>query len=237
MAIKRTISVRDESSGSSSKRLKRSNSISKPFAPMRKKKPKQYGQVGPEMKFLDTQSLNNAAATTGVVVSMNTLAQGLTNITRIGNKIQIKSVAVRGQYQTATQAIDTSQPNSMVWSIVLDKEPEAAAIASVNQIYTGNDVLDFNNINESDRFVILATGDANWPGQGQLSGVGAFTQPTGITGMFQRFVKCDIATKYTGTTAAQSTFGTNQLLFVLRWKNADANHLTDVFMRIRFTDE
>lgn len=236
MAIKRTISVH-ESSGSTSKRLKRSGSFSKPSTPMRRKKTRTYGQVGPEIKFLDVETLNEAASATPVVISCNTLAQGLTNITRIGNKIQIKSLALHMQGQPTTGAIDTTAPNTMKWSLVLDKEPEAAAIASYNQIYDGNNIHSMRNINESDRFVVLATGIQNWDGCGQITAAGAFNQAAGSTFFVEKFVNCDIASKYTLTTATQTAFGTNQLLLAICWKNTDANHLLDMKTRIRFTDE
>lgn len=201
------------------------------FAAPRKKK-KSYGSKGAEVKYLDTTVImtNSVVAT---VASLNSLAQGLTNITRIANKIQIKSVGVRAyEYSTTFTA---TVPNLTRWSIVLDKEPEAAAIASYNQIYTSNSPIAWANIDNSDRFVILATGTYiqgglnNTTNQALAAGENAFSIDT--------FRKCDIAAKYVGTAATQASIGSNQLLFTFVSSADDANMDGFASCRIRFTDE
>lgn len=209
----------------------RKNSRAKSVPMYKKKAKKTYGQLGPEMKFLDTDQLNQTASATGQVYSMNTLAQGTTNITRIGNKIQIKSVMVKAVFESATGAVSASQ-NVGYWMIVLDKEPEAAAIASYNQIMSSNDIIAMRNIGESDRFVVLAKGSYAHPYT-----AASVTQATGTEVFVEKFVKCDIAAKYTLTTATQSAFGSNQLLFTWISQNSDTNKLMDLRTRIRFTDE
>lgn len=194
---------------------------------------KSYGQVGPEMKFLDVQQSQsyNAGAQ---VVSINSIAQGLTNITRIGNKINIKSVAVR----FSSIPVDTNVavlPNTYKWCLVLDKEPEAAAVASYNQIFTGNSMTAFRNVGESDRFVVLATG--TWAHGGRQVVAPIYSDGGDMSNIVDKFVKCDIATKYTLTTATQTAFGTNQLLITTIAEQTDANVSQIIDTRIRFTDE
>lgn len=228
--IKRTVTQTVVSAGAGKTKRSRSG------AGFRKKKSitnKKYGQEGAEMKFLDvlqSQSCN----TTGQVVSMNSLAQGLTNITRIGNKINIKSVAMR----ISQIAVDTNVavlPNVFKWSIVLDKEPEASAIASYNQIYTGNQVQAFNNINYSDRFVILATGTYAWGGRQIVAPI--YSDGGDMSKYEEAFRRVDINAKYILTTATQTAHSSNQILICTISEQTDGNVVQLIDTRVRFTDE
>lgn len=200
----------------------------------KKKKRQKYGHQGAEIKFLDVGTVFTADVT-AQVLSMSTMAQGLTNITRVGNKIQIKSAAVKvhaGPLVAATAVV----PNVHRWSIVLDKEPEPAAIASYNQIYTANNAVSFNNLNESDRFVILATG--TWWHGGRATGSGvSYSDGGDMCYLLDERRVCDIAAKYQLATATQTAIASNQLLFTFVSENIDTNMSFTANTRIRYTDE
>lgn len=232
-SIKRT-STELYSVPSSTPKRRRSNSVS--GYPKKPKKMKTYGQEGPEVKFYDTTIIPAFFSSTAAVYDMSTMAQGLTNTTRIGNKIRIISAAVNMQYELNLGV--STLPNHAKWSIVLDKEPEQAAIASYNQIYAGQSPLQMRNINYSDRFKVLATGDFSQPGN--------IFQPDPrqnqdaqccSTGMVRAFKKCDINSKFVLTTATQTAVGSNQLLFCVAADVSDQNWLYNAICRIRYTDE
>lgn len=198
--------------------------------PQRRKR--SYGQNGPEVKFLDTAS-GATSNTTAVVTPLNLLAQGLTNITRIGNKIHIISVDMVLRFQgSPTELVD---PNWTRWAIILDKEPEAAAAASYNQIYMTNSPYAFHNPDYSDRFVTLATGDLMIEGSNQVTAVG--WNQSGAPRVTRNFRKCDINCKYIGTGATQASVGSNQLLFVCLQETTDTSSSWTANCRIRYTDE
>lgn len=203
-----------------------SKTVSISVTPKRQRR-KSYGESGPEIKYLDTAIGPTAASTTAVVTPISTLAQGLTNITRVGNKIRIKSVSVQGFVDTVV-----GNANSCVvkkWSLVLDKEPEAAAAASYNQIYTSNGVNAHRNIDYSDRFTVLATGTISIDG---ASVSGPFPTRT-----FEAYRTCDINSKYILTTATQTAIGSNQLLFCYTDSAIEPDVVVTAQCRIRFTDE
>lgn len=194
---------------------------------------KQYGQEGPEMKFLDNAFIQNANVT-AQVNAISTLAQGLTNITRVGNKIAIKSVHLRA----SIIPLDGTLPvlaNVHKWALVLDKEPEASAIASYNQIYSQNNVQAFANINYSDRFVILGTG--TWAHGQRIAAAVPYSDGGDMSKYIDCYRKVDINAKYLLTTATQTAIGSNQLLFVWISEQTDANIFAQFDCRIRYTDE
>lgn len=233
-SLKRTVTIMGESAPAK-KSFKRTKVVGS-FNITPKRKRKSYGQSGPEMKFLDTAQLNQSIFTpTGLVYPMNNIAQGTTNITRIGNKIQIKSVAVRAVCETAV--LTDIIPNVVRYSIVLDKEPEAGAIAAYTDIFATSDPMSFLNIDKSDRFVVLKSGILKNAGMADSTAVGWASQPPNCIDYIDEFVPCDVATKYVGTGALQSSMGSNQLLFCTVAQNNDANRIADMRFRIRFLDE
>lgn len=195
---------------------------------------KSYGQEGPEVKFFDTVVAPTFFNVTAAVYDMSTMAQGLTNITRIGNKVHIISAAMSMQHELNLGV--STLPNHARWSIVLDKEPEAAAIASYNQIYTSNNPISMRNISYSDRFKVLATGDFSQPGNLYVSENNQDAQCCSV-GQIRSFKKCDVNSKYVLTTATQTAVGSNQLLFCVAADVTDQNWLYNAHLRVRYTDE
>lgn len=216
--------------GGTKKRVKAAATIQKAFRKKRMKSKPTYGQAGPEFKYLDT---NVAVAlppdSTAVVVGISNMAQGLTNITRVGNKIQIKSVEVK--ITLFNEITFAHSPNAHRVSLVLDKEPEPAALASYNQIYTDDSVLSMRNIGESDRFVVLAVEEFI------TDGALATTQTVNGTIFKTMFRNVDIASKFSGTGATQANVATNQLLVCIESFVDDANADWYIRSRIRYTDE
>lgn len=203
------------------------------IVPISSRRRKTYGQSTPEIKFFDV-SVGSTSNVTAVVTDLSTMAQGLTNITRVGNKIHIKSVALHAKMSNSPSTGVTSPENLCKWALILDKEPEAAAVASYNEIYTSNSPYAYNNLNNSDRFVILATGVESFDASIFASAVGF---QVGQTKWVERFVPCDVNPKYGGTTAAQTSVTSNQLLLATVWLNTDTASSATWATRIRYTDE
>lgn len=203
---------------------------------MKAKKRKVYkdGQEGPEIKYLDKESLNVGFSSIAAVYDCSLMAQGQTNTTRIGNKICVKSIHVRLNGESSIAA--DIQPNKHKWMLVYDKEPEPSALASYNQIMTSNDVIAFRNIGESDRFKVLAEGVFEVAGMDWVNTTGG-AQPSNSSFYLDKFIPLDINIKYTGTGATQSNVATGQLLFTFISQTTDGNGTYDFRTRIRYTDE
>lgn len=181
------------------------------------------GQIGAEVKFSDTVLAPVVMGVNGTVLDAGTfLGQGVTNITRIGNKVQCKSIEIKGICGNGAVG------DLVHWALVLDREPELGLIAAYADIFTmpaGQLASGFNQINNSQRFLTLASGLVT---SDLLGGNAAFQH-------FHAYVPIDIATKYVGILAAQGSMGSNQLLFA----SISQNNVSTVgyACRIRYTDE
>ena len=115
------------------------------------------GKNGPEIKFSDLSIGPGVMGVAGTVIDAGTyLAQGVTQITRIGNKVQAKSIQLKADCLAGGVAGDLIH-----WALVLDKEPELGAIAIYADIFTIpaiNFAQGFINVNNSERFKILSSG-------------------------------------------------------------------------------
>lgn len=198
-----------------------------------RRKMKHYGQVGPEMKYLEVDNTFDAS-TTPDIFSMSNLATGSTNVTRTGNKITIKSVECK--FYTSSNMTVAHLSNVHRVAIVLDKEPEAGAIATWADIWTDNSLVSMRNVNNSDRFVVLGIEEFG-TGQSGSAGAGFYSSFGGDTKFGTIIRKCDIAAKYLSSSSAQSASGSNQILCCINSSAADANLDIVVRTRIRFTDE
>lgn len=181
------------------------------------------GNQGPEIKSFDTVASGTTVSTTGLVVSLLAgMPQGTSSLTRVGNNIKIKSVYVKTQiHQTA----GNTGINFGRWSLVLDKQPDGAT-AVVGSVYanaTSN--LTQLTVANLERFQVLAAGDLSEP---MLQGVklGQF---------FEKYVKCDIGTRFTDSTGEAIT---NGLYFIVTTQASAGNPImVDYNIRVRYSDE
>lgn len=103
---------------------------------------------------VDPGSLSPApgVATFSTPLLLNGIATGDDGTTRDGRKILTKSILVR--WQLINDADETAGGNVVRIVLVYDKQANNAAPA-VTDIFTENNVLSTNNLNNADRFVIL----------------------------------------------------------------------------------
>lgn len=201
---------------------------------------KVYGMDGPEMKHLDN-NYQYTALSTGSVDSLSSIAQGTTAVTRIGGKIEIKSVGVNIYVRMDNNAAHTA--NIHKFCLVLDKEPEAGGIAAYGDIFETVDPMSWREHTTSDRFVILkdwvfVTGPMDIQVNTGSNNLQAYSiSPGNSTGYKTLFKRINVNAKYIGTGATQASIGSNQLLLTSIAYITDAN--TDHIMsaRIRFLDE
>jgi len=111
------------------------------------------GVVDKETGFVDTAVANYAYDTTGSITLINTVAQGTTVNQRVGKKIVMKSLLMRGFHLNGS----TASYNDCVYLVVYDKRPTGSLPAITDILNTINSS-SMNNDANSGRFVILKRG-------------------------------------------------------------------------------
>lgn len=119
-------------------------------------------QMGPEIKNVDTNFLDVQPSSTGAVTLLNGMTQGTTSITRIGQKIEMTALQVKGSYSAVggtSVANNSTYPMDLgFFAVVYDKQANAAAPAW-SDIFTDSTAINApcgaRNVNNLDRFVIL----------------------------------------------------------------------------------
>lgn len=185
----------------------------------------------PELKVIDTANAAYNCSTTGSVTLINGVAQGTDFTNRIGRKIHLQSVQVRGQLNGVD---DTIVPNRSDLYIIYDKQPNGA-LPAIGDIFTQATSNSFLNLDNRERFRVLchrtyvlgATTPAT-PGLSLAPGIHAVE-------VYQHLK--DVDTVFDGTTNAIGDINSGSLLMVwigneLSTTGAEA----DVCVRVRFTD-
>jgi len=161
------------------------------------------------------------------------VAQGDGQNERIGHKICIKKAMFRLRVNLLNQASATPTGATLRILIVLDKQCNGA-VAAVADIITDADVYGFNNLDNTDRFVILKD---KWVTVNPMTF--ASTGPTNA--LNEKFVKINIPLNIpinynaTASTGALSTQRSNNILVCAASTSVNNVSLTGTY-RIRYTD-
>lgn len=203
----------------------------------RKSKPQsnKYQRISksPEIKYVDTAT-NTGITQTGTVDSLNLTAQGSDNNQRIGRKITVKNIQIKGQVAATTADLGTAaaypeSSDTIRVAIVYDKQTNGA-VPTYSQIFNAGAGLyapfSPRNLDYIDRFVVLASESLNI----SVSG------PNGVN--FERFIKCSLETRYDNTTAVIASVESGGFFLVYADINGSgANNATlTCWIRVQFTD-
>jgi len=113
-----------------------------------------------ELKVADLTVANYVADTTGAVTLLAVPVLGSDMTNRIGRKIKLKSVYIRGLLQRESTAVDTVHDACLCrLMLVYDKQPNGAAPAITDILVTASSISQLN-LNNRDRFQILK--DKQW---------------------------------------------------------------------------
>lgn len=196
-----------------------------------------YAPVGPpgELKFFDV-TLDDAVVASGGTItdSINKIAQGVTEVTRVGRKCTIKSIGWRYLISLPEVAAAANPPGSDTVRVImyLDKQCNGAT-ATVTGILEGAQFQEFNNLANKGRFRTLVDEmvDINY-----LSGIGiTATQDYAqvrISGSF--FKKCNIPIEFDAATGAITEIRSNNLGVLLISSAGLAGFGSRI--RLRFSD-
>lgn len=198
-----------------------------------------YGRfTGPnaELKFLDTAISFSFDATGEVPATgqLNLIPQGSTESQRIGRKVVIKSLYIRGTV-TFTPAASTSGVDDVFLYIVLDRQCNGAA-AAITDVLTSNAMGSaLVNLANTDRFVIL--GRKSWKLQ-SAAGVSAAYARDQIPWSFYKKLNVPIEFDSSSTSGAITTIRSNNI-FLLAGSGLIGDDVTtcDATCRIRYSDQ
>lgn len=197
-----------------------------------------YGRFanGGELKFFDVPLTDAVVATAGTITdSINKIAQGVTEVTRVGRKCTIRSIGFRYKITLSeVDAVATPGPGDSVRIMVyLDKQCNGATAAVLDILETAN-YLSFRNLANSGRFVILhdVTKDLNF--LTLASDNAAVVSSADVSRNYTFYKKCGIPIEFNATTGAITEIRSNNFgLLVISSSGACA---LDMNFRLRFSD-
>ena len=185
-----------------------------------------------ELNFKDTSLATLSFSTTPVLTLLNGLTQGTTASTRIGRRINIKSI----QWMFDAESSTTSLWNGIRYMLVLDKQANAATPAFTD-IYDVAQPTTLRNISNMPRFQVLFDSQ-----EVIMVGPNVGTPQTeSIVTAHKGYLKCNIPVQYNvGTAGTVGDIQTNALYFVMIG-NSGSGTLFDVQVfngqvRIRYSD-
>jgi len=184
-----------------------------------------------ELKFTDvgTRSDNITASvstftTPGGVFLLNGLAPGSSANQRIGRKVVMKSVYLRGYFAMGATSTGGSPFRVLV---VYDKQANATAFATTD-VLVQDDFRAANNISNRDRFVVLADRMVDYIGTGDKT-----------VAHFEIFKKINLETMFNAGSAGSIgdiTSGSIYVMFAQTGFIATAPATVNWFSRVRYTD-
>jgi len=189
-----------------------------------------------ELKFKDTTKALTAIASAGTIFNdtLNGLSEGNTDSTRVGNRITVKSVMLRGK-ATVAPSNDFGNAKQTVRIIVyLDRQANGAT-AAVGDILASADYRSFNNLDNSDRFRTLAEETIDLVATGAAATGAAFSF-SGDTKSFFLKAKLNLDFKYKGNAGTVADLSGNNI-GVLVIGETDGLGTLGYIARVRYTDQ
>ncbi len=190
----------------------------------------QMGHGYVELKFKDTSYAETALAATGTVLtSVNLIAQGVTENTRLGRKAVLKSLTLHGELTIGSIA-GTTETSIYTFYVIQDRQANGA-VSSVATAFENLTVNAFMNLANKDRYTILK----RWHGTLNTQGVDvAGTGTLEFTKTLQWYTKLDLPIEFDSTTGAITEIRSNSIT-LMGFSTAGAVGFSgDV--RVRFSD-
>lgn len=177
---------------------------------------------GIEKKNKDDNSPKfTTGVTTWTITCINDVQQGTSAITRVGRKILMKSVLVQGFVKITGDAM----PRIV---IIYDRQSNGAAPAATD-IFTSNTLMAAQNLDNRDRFIVLAD---IFPGDDSENLVG---NQGGFYG-WKRFIKMNLETIYSGNAGTIADITSGSLLICTNVNGGTVSGESGL-QRVRFVDE
>ncbi len=192
-----------------------------------------YGGAIGELKFHDLDIDDATIASNGTIVedSCVVIAQGVTEIQRIGRKCTIRSINWRFNIRLPAGTSSTTTADTVRVLLYLDKQTNGAT-ATVTALLESDDYQSFNNLANKSRFRTLM--DRTYDMNTELSGDGTTVDSPRFNFNDTFFKKVNIPIEYDSTTGAITEQRSNNIGVLILSKNGLCTF--DSKMRIRFSD-
>lgn len=183
--------------------------------------------INTEAKYKDTSAASTTATITSPYITCFTsMAQGLTDVTRIGNSILMKDFAMNIRVLLNNAAITSDK---VVRVVVFTDKMQNGSTATLTELFQDTtSVLSKFNKNYTDRFVIM---------HDEIIGLhpnfsGALPRVD-----FKYFNKLDFHARYIGTDSAVASLGPNNI-YIVFWPETTVSGDVNVgyYSRLNFTD-
>ncbi len=192
-----------------------------------------FGGKGQELKFFDLD-LNDTTIAQGVNVtdSINKIAQGITESTRVGRKCTIRSINWRFSVTMPALTGAASTKDTIRVIMYLDKQCNGATAANTD-ILESADYQSFNNLSNKSRFRTLM--DRTYDMNANAGGGDGTTEDYGSTVTNDTFFKrVNIPIEYDATTGAITEIRSNNIGILLCSAQGIAGFASKI--RVRFSD-
>lgn len=189
-----------------------------------------------EKKFNDTFVSTTPAPGGTINSTMLVIPQGTGEQERIGNKIVVTQIHMRGvfRYQNTTSTdYAASGALNLRLLLVLDKQANGVIPNAGDILFSisSGPTFAFNRISNKDRFVVLKDIRKTLVGNYTIGGVPAATQED-----FECHIKCRLPIMYGGTTGNYNEMKSNSLLVVSLAEFANQTPNISWAARVRFID-
>ncbi len=194
-----------------------------------------YGRFakGGELKFFDLDIDVAPAAAGAITDSVNKIAQGTTEVTRIGRKCTIQNINWRFEMvlSAATAKASTSELIRVI--LYLDKQCNGAT-AAITDILEAADYQSFNNLANKSRFRTLM--DREYTLVTQAGGGDGTTEDYGEDLVSDSFYKkCNLPIEFDSTAGAITEIRSNNIGVLIIAKTGGISAFSSK-MRLRFSD-
>jgi len=201
--------------------------------------PPKFQRVGAssaEVKFKDTTKAQTALANAGTIFNDTLLGmiEGNTDSTRIGNRITVKSVMLRGDARLPSTAASTDTSQIVRIIVYLDRQANGAT-AAVADILASADYRSFNNLDNSDRFRTLAEETIDLTLSGATPSGAAYTYGETKKSFFMK-AKLNLDVKFKGNAGTVADLASSNI-GVLVISETDGLGTLGYIARVRYTDQ
>jgi len=187
-----------------------------------------------EKKVVDTAAASYAVDTTGSVTAINLCAQGTDFTNRIGRKTTNTAIQVTGMVGPNSTADNATGIHGKVL-VIYDAQPNSAgAVPSMTDLFTASTSDSFMNLNNRDRFRVLATEDFALGPFDNTATVSLADNSIRLVNIYKRINMDSI---WSGTTAAIGSVSSGTILLVTIGNNGSSTGYTArLACRVRFVD-
>ncbi len=196
------------------------------------------GKASPELKFYDltetavlTTSLANPL---GSGVAINAPAQGDTQSERIGNRIIVKSIQVKGYFTLQGVATGTLQKSNVARIMFfVDHQANGGYPTATDVLQNVGNINSFRNLDHSARFTMLTNIRMDLHGVPAYSGTALASVDQHFS--FSFYKKLNMLTQFEGSTAAITSVTNNSIIPMAFMEDTGAPVSVFFDTRIRYT--